>query len=255
MLCKLRFFIGGWLAIACLTGPGACVISAAEANRAELDGQSLALELCQQQPSEPLQTKATLKFRDENGASRTVPVKFQTRIEALSWQAFYEAVQVAEGSLQRLQVHHQTRGANEYFWAEGTQNQAPRSTNRISGDALFTPFGATDFWVADLGLDFFHWPNQLLRQKEMRVSRFCLVLESRPAVASQTGYSRVLSWIDQESRNPLRAEAYGPDGQLLKVFTIGHLKRINGRLQLKEMDIRNLKTGSRTRLEFDLKVD
>ena len=118
-----------------------------------------------------------------------------------------------------------------------------------------TLFGGSDFWLADLGLHFFTWPNQALVKKEMRKGRPCKVLESRSPMPPAGAYTRVLSWIDSETGGLLLAEAYDSSQKLLKEFNLRSFKKINGRWELKEMEIRNARTGSRTRLEFDLQVE
>ena len=40
------------------------------------------------------------------------------------------------------------------------------------------PFAGSDFWIADLGLEFFHWPEQKVLKKEFRRNCSCVVLES-----------------------------------------------------------------------------
>jgi hypothetical protein len=57
------------------------------------------------------------------------------------------------------------------------------------------PFTGSDFWIADLGLDFLHWPKQRLLRKEMRHSKSCEVLESVNPQSVPGGYARVVSWI------------------------------------------------------------
>ena len=42
---------------------------------------------------------------------------------------------------------------------------------------------------------------------------------------------------------------------LLKEYDTKKLKKVNGQWQVEEMEIRNDQTGSRTRLEFDLKKE
>jgi negative regulator of sigma E activity len=114
------------------------------------------------------------------------------------------------------------------------------------------PFAGSDFWLADLGLEFFHWPEQHLKKEEMRRSRLCKVLESVNQ-KSAAGYSRVVSWIDVETQGLLRAEAYDQNQRLLKEFSVGSFKKVKDRWELQDMEIRNVQTDSRTRLEFDLK--
>ena len=123
------------------------------------------------------------------------------------------------------------------------------------GNETYIPFGDSDFWIADLGLEFFHWPQQKILPKttNLKRGREYTLLESTNPNPSTNGYARVLSWIDKESGGILEAEAYDTQGKLLKVFEPKSFKKVNGQWQLQEMEIRNVQTGSRTRLQFDLK--
>ena len=114
------------------------------------------------------------------------------------------------------------------------------------------PFANSDFWIADLGLEFFHWPEQKILKKEFARGRGCMVLESTNPNPSANGYSRVVSWIDEETLGIVQAKAYGAQGKLLKEFYPKDFKKVNGQWQLQSMEIDNAQTGSRTRLEFDL---
>ena len=125
----------------------------------------------------------------------------------------------------------------------------------LKGDQTFIPFGGSDFWLCDLGLEFFHWPKQKVLPKPTNLvrGREYTLLESTNPDPSTNGYSRVLSSIDKETGGILEAEAYDAKGNLLKVFEPKSFKKVNGQWELQEMEIRNVQTGSRTRLEFDLK--
>ena len=117
------------------------------------------------------------------------------------------------------------------------------------------PFANSDFWLTDLGLEFFYWPEQKVLPKttNLKRGREYTLLESTNRHPSTNGYSRVLTCIDKETGGILEAEAYDTKGELLKVFEPKSFKKVNGQWQLQEMEIRNVQTGSRTRLEFDLK--
>ena len=117
-----------------------------------------------------------------------------------------------------------------------------------------TPFAGSDFWLCDLGLEFFHWPDQkiLPNPTSLTRGRSYSLLESTNPDPGTNGYSRVRSWIDKETGGILKAEAYDARGKLLKEFSPKSFKKVNGQWQLQEMEIDNVQTGSRTRLEFDL---
>ena len=125
----------------------------------------------------------------------------------------------------------------------------------LTGEQTMTPFAGSDFWISDLGLEFFHWPDQKIIKKEFMRGRGCMVLESTNPNPSPNGYSRVDSWIDEETLGIVHAEAYDANGKLLKIFDPKSFKKVNGQWELQDMEIRNVQTGSRTRIEFDLKAD
>ena len=114
------------------------------------------------------------------------------------------------------------------------------------------PFAGSDFWIADLGLEFIHWPRQLLLKQEMRRSRSCNVLASINPHPAPGGYSRVVSWFDIESGGIVLAQAFDVNDKLLKEFAPKEMKKVQGQWQLEEMEIRNMQTGSRTRVQFSL---
>ena len=116
------------------------------------------------------------------------------------------------------------------------------------------PFAGSDFWVADLGLEFLHWPQQRILKKQMRKGLSCDVLQSVNPQSSPHGYSRVVSWIAinrPEDIVIVHAEAYDSRNKLLKEFDPKKVEKVNGVWQLEEMEIRNRETGSRTKIEFN----
>ena len=133
---------------------------------------------------------------------------------------------------------------------------ASKGFRTLSGEQAMVPFAGSDFWLADFGFEFLQWPQQrLLKIKNaMRKGRPCRVLESTNPQPTKDGYSRVVSWIDRETDGLILADAYGPDGKVLKHFSIGSITKVNDRWELKNMEIRNEKTDSRTRIEFDFRT-
>ena len=118
-----------------------------------------------------------------------------------------------------------------------------------------TPFAGSDFWIADLGLEFLHWPQQRVLRKQMRKGLSCDVLQSINPEPRPDGYSRVVSWIAinrPEDIVIVHAEAFDKQDKLLKEFDPKKVEKVNGVWQLEEMEIRNRQTATRTRIDFNL---
>jgi hypothetical protein len=215
-------------------------------------GQELAAQLRALGPVESAQLKGRLKIRDSDGPTRTVPVTCQVIPGEPLWRVIYETGYAEQAAAERLVIVHRVGGPNEYFLARATQpGDSPGEPTRVSGSQLAQPLGGSDFWLLDLGLEFFHWPTQRLLKTEMRKGRVCQVLESVDPHPPPGGYARVVCWVDKESGGPVLAEAYDASRKLMKEFSIRSLKKVDGRWELEEMEIRNVRTRSRTWLEFD----
>ena len=224
---------------------------------AEIKGRELARELCDAGPAQDFTNTGELKIRDENGHLTTPKVVVETTSSNRSWTTRYIAT-LNQGKAHYqyvLTVTHYRGQPNTYHLTENTPTG--RMDKHLSGNATMIPFAGSDFWVADLGLQFFHWPDQKIMPKttELKRGRSYTLLQSINPNPSTNGYSRVLSWIDRKTGGILEAEAYDAKGKLLKDFEPKSFKKINGQWELQEMEIDNDQTGSRTKMEFDLGHD
>jgi hypothetical protein len=230
---------------------------------AEIQGRQLAQKLLEQIPATNSTQTGVLKIRDGKGKTSAIPIKFETIVTTTNWSSIYELspADIVSNTWTpiRLVVLHDSSNSNQYHLTISFGGIPERRWTKDRSDIVaILPF-AGDFWVADLGLDFFHWPEQKILKKENRRSRGCMVLEStNPNLSSSNAvppirYSRVVSWIDEESLGIVEANAYDANGKKLKNFYPKNLEKVNGQYQVQSMIMDNLQTGSRTRLEFDLK--
>ena len=236
MKLRLAVFTWGFLAAA-----GTLPATTNDLSDAEIQGRQLAQQLCEARPVENSTHKGVLKIRDGKGGRSEIPVKCEIIVTTTNWQVIYETT--SESYRVKFVVLHSGKYTNRYQFRG----------RELAGDEMTTPF-VGDFWIADLGLDFFHWPEQKVLKHEMRRGRPCKVLESMNPNPSTNGYLRVVSWIDNETLGIVHAEACDTDGRLLKEFDPRSFKKVDGQWELQDMEIRNVQTGSRTRLEFDLKA-
>ncbi len=204
------------------------------------EGRAFVAELLSQKPRQSVTNTGTLKI----GKRPPVPIKFEIIARGTNWLGTYETT--AGTNDVKLTVFHTDDQPNQYRVDEGGISKT------LQGNETMTPFAGSDFWVADLGLEFLRWPAQNLVKKEMRRSCACNVLESINPQPAPGAYRRVVSWIDTESLGIVVAEAYDIRNKLLKEFVPKDIKKVNGQWQLEEMEIDNRQTGSRTRVEFNL---
>jgi hypothetical protein len=215
-------------------------------------GKTLAAELRSLRPEENTEFKGVLKIRRRDGQTSAVPVRGQVVAGGNSWQTIYETAATNDLSAEKLVVIHSAERPNQYLYERGKAAEgASAEPKPLAGDQIWTALAGSDFVFADLGMEFLHWPEQrLIKRNEMRKGRPCRLLESRIPRYGAGGYARVLSWVDQESGGVLAAEAYDAADKLIKEFSLRSFRKIGGRWQLQEMEIRSVRTGSRTRLEF-----
>jgi len=235
---------------------GSVVASAANQPRQNsfVEGEALAAELRLKKPEENLEVRGVIKIRDGDGKRTKVPFRYQIVVGDKSWQSIYETRPSARPGAEKLIVVQAENQPNRYvvFRSDGTNRPAAESLT-LSGDRAMVPFANSDFWLADLGLEFLHWPKQRIVEEakiKMRKGRPCKVLESVNPHPGAAGYARVRSWIDAKTGKPILAEAYGPDDKLLKEFEVGSVTKVNGQWELKNLEMRNARTDSQTILEF-----
>ena len=224
-------------------------------------GRALTVDLLSRTPAQNGVIGGMLKIRNGKGGRVEIPIKFETIVTPTNWQSIYTAI--FPNRLETLLVVHETNQPNTYFYHTNFPGPVPVLGNIPALGHLFrspklppaetmTPFAGSDFWLADLGLELFHWPEQRLLKSEGRLNRSCRVLQSVNPNPAPGAYSRVNSWIDVETGGIVFAEAYDFKGKLLKEFRPKDFEKVQGQWQLKEMEIDNCQTGFSTQIEFDL---
>lgn len=202
-------------------------------------------------PTNDFTLEGTLKLRSPQGRWITEQlVRFELRRLNKGWQAHYLVWDQKGQITDELVILHQQGLPNRYFHQTGTQ-----PVQILEGKQAAVPFAGSQFLLWDLGLEFLWWPEHLLLGNQMRKGRACYVVESINPESDAQPYHRVRSWIDAEKLALLRAEAFDVHGQSVKVFEIGSVQKIHGQWYLKSVEIRDIKTDARTRLEFSLLIE
>src|ERR1051326_1732559 len=160
--------------------------------QAEKEAKALVNEILTQKPDKNSTNLGLLKIRDAENKRREIPVRFEVFSSPANWVSIYKAAATNNTPGEVLVVTHVGATSNHYELAKDLSTDIrPISPFRpVSSDHLMTPFTGSDFWLADLGLEFFHWPKQRLLKKELRRGQSCAVLESVNPQAGSNGYSR-----------------------------------------------------------------
>jgi hypothetical protein len=200
--------------------------------------------------------KGDLKIQTHSPDGRVttvIPASGESSSGDTQWRVTYTTAPTNGAAAEQLTVVHAADAPSRYLYARAASPSGPfPDPKSLAGADAEIPFAGSDFWLADVGFEFYHWSGQRLLKPVMRRGRPCFVIESTDPNPPAGGYSKVVSYIDREAGVPIEAEAYGTDGKLLKEFALGRFKKVNGRWELKRMEIDNDRTGSRTLLEFDL---
>jgi hypothetical protein len=206
-----------------------------------VEGQKLARHVRSLMPNEAATFVGVLRLSRPGNPPHDVPITNKLIVGAESWTAEYVA-RGPGGPEETLQIKRLGERPNEYTWKR-------EKVLTLSGVEATNQFAGSDFALMDLGMEFLHWPQQVLLTREMRKGRGCDVLESRPERPGL--YARIVSWIDQETSGLLIAEAYDASGKLLKEFEVKGFKKVDGQWRVREMEIRNRQSKTATRLQFE----
>jgi len=223
---------------------------------AEQEARALVAELLAQKPEQNTTNTGQVRIRDAAGKERAIPARFEITATPTNWVSVYETLTPAGGpDREKLTVIHAPGQPNQYQLVSsagaGATNAVPKE---LTPDQTMIPFAGSDFWVADLGLEFLHWPKlKLLLKNDPRHSKACRKLESINPAPVAGGYARVVFWVIIESPHGIaHADAYNTKGELLKRFDPANVEKIQGEYQLEEIEMRNSTTSSRTWIKFNL---
>ena len=204
-------------------------------------GAQMALYMQALRPTAAINGKGELRFRALKGKRKTVKLQFRVFVVG--------AILVNEYKIadRTLTIKQQAGRDTQYEWTG-----AGKKVERLNEGQVTRPFAASDFWIIDLGLEMLRWPHQSVIERRVRRGELCSVLVSRPPEATKGGYSKVVSWVDEDSMGIIRAELFDGEGKLLKIFEPKSFKKIDGQWHVKEMEMRNEQANTRTSIIFDL---
>jgi hypothetical protein len=222
------------------------------ATSSDKDGLELARNLTSQRPDKPIDFNGIFHLRHSDGSRSDVPVLYAFAVHGDEWDDIYRSGATSLQGPEELVIEHHPGVPSRYHFTQVSLDGTRTNQMDLAGAEAAVSFAGSDFWLTDLGLEFLHWPAQrLIRDPKitMRLGRSCRVLESTSG--NHGAYSRVVSWIDAEFGSIIYAEAFDAQNKRFKVFSLKGFKKIEGHWHVRELELRNDKADSRTRLEFN----
>ena len=143
-----------------------------------------------------------------------------------------------------LSISYNKAGKNDDRWL---YMPSLKKSRRITGSSSGDDFMGTDFTYDDMSghevEDYEH-----TREKDENIGgKMCWSVTSVPKVKSN--YSKYISWIEKESRIPIKAEFYDKQGRLLKVMEVQSLKKIDGFWTIEKVQMENVQKKHKTVIE------
>jgi len=209
---------------------------------ASANGQSLAASLRAAAPDENSEVRGVLRIHSSS-LRTNIPVVCKVEVVSNSWRTVYQT------PVDTLSVVHFTNAPSQYIYS---QRNGP--TNSLAPSNAAIPLAGSDFSLADLGLEFLHWPVQRQLKGQMRLGQPCFVLESSTPDAA-AGVVRVCSFIDKESGGIILADAYDAGGSVIKEFSLhgSFFRKVHGQWRLEKMEMIDKQKHSQTIFQFDIK--
>ncbi|MCI0535797.1 MAG: outer membrane lipoprotein-sorting protein [Verrucomicrobiales bacterium] len=249
----LRALFAAYFCLSQTTGPLAQP-EKPDSKQFDAEARQLVRDILVQVPARPTSLEGVMKIRDASGKRTAVPLQYTIAPEEGGWRCVYETRSTPWRGAERLVIIHRDHRPNEYVHSPaGGPGEAPKPAVALRGDQAAIPFAGSDYWLADLGMEFLHWPEQRLVRDakiKMRLSRPCKVVESTNPNPAATNYRRVISWLDAESGAPIYAEGFDAKGEQVKTFSLHGLTKANGQWLPKEFEMLTDRTDTKTQIEF-----
>ncbi|MFQ5866363.1 MAG: outer membrane lipoprotein-sorting protein [bacterium] len=122
---------------------------------------------------------------------------------------------------------------------------------RIAANDKNSSFVGSDFTYEEVSGREISEDTHTLKGEEALNAKTVYVVESVPKDAKSAYFSRKVSWIDQETFLPLKAEYYDKRGDLYKTFTADKIESVHGIATIMQRTMANVQNGHRTVVTFE----
>ena len=144
-----------------------------------------------------------------------------------------------------LVVNHPDRASDQWMWTPAIERD-----RRIALQDRSTRFFGTDFSFEDLEeRDVNQYEYALLGDEDVDGAS-CWKIQSTPRESKSSQYTRSIVWIRKDTYAFARIESYAKD-QAVRRLTYSSIENVQGIWTAKQLEMTDLRHGSRTRLTLD----
>jgi outer membrane lipoprotein-sorting protein len=144
-----------------------------------------------------------------------------------------------------LVVNHPDRASDQWMWTPGIERD-----RRIALQDRSTRFFGTDFSFEDMEERDVNQYDYTLVGDDTVAGQACWKIQSTPKQAKSSQYTRAVLWIRKDTYAILQIENYIKE-QAVRRMTYGDFVNIVGILTARQLEMSDLRRGSRTRLTLD----
>ena len=215
------------------------------ANAEELTGKDIMLKTKNREKAKTSSYKIEMTLINSRGNKRVREVSAYKKDygeEEKSVMVFLKPADVK--GVGYLSVSYDKAGKNDDRWL---YMPSLKKTRRITGSSSGDDFMGTDFTYDDMSGHEVENYDYTLQADANIAGKTCWNIVCVPKVKSN--YSKYITWVDQESLIPIKAEFYDKHGKLLKVMEVQSLKKIDGFWTTEKVQMENLQKKHKTIIE------
>lgn len=168
---------------------------------------------------------STVRLKMEiSGTGTVLQLQVKSRRTPAGTDLLYQVLWPKERKGEGFVIRTSASGA-----ATGTLFTPPDTFRPLTSADLTSPVFGSELTYADLVENFFAWEQQTVTGEETVDRVPCVILESRPGGANNSGYSLVRSWIDPKRMVPLRMEKFNRSGSMVSRLTTTRVAKDDSR--------------------------
>jgi len=221
------------------------LLSYSLANAQELTGKDVMLKSKNREKAKTSSYKIEMTLVNSRGSKRVREVSAYKKDygeEEKSVMVFLKPADVK--GVGYLSVSYDKEGKNDDRWL---YMPSLKKTRRITGSSSGDDFMGTDFTYDDMsGHEVEDYDYTLQADADVNGKK-CWNVVCIPKVKSN--YSKYITWVDQLSCIPIKAEFYDKQGKLLKVMEVQSLKKIDGFWTVEKVQMENIQKKHKTVIE------